>query len=104
MTCPVCNQEIEHGSTRCPRCGAQLVPTLSKAQRKGGTRTTLVLFVVAVACTAAFVALILSWRQAQLDSSSLEREALESSGVEEEAQVEDTPEMGPPRVEVVSMG
>lgn len=80
MTCPVCKQEIEKGSDVCPRCGAQLVPVLTEEQRKGGWRTTIGLFLVAVLLVGIFVAIILNWREVQQRTARIEY-ALGSSAV-----------------------
>lgn len=85
MTCPVCHARIESGSAVCPRCGTQLVPTLSREQRKGGVPVTLILYVVAVALVAAFAAAILTWRDSQLDSPRVEQIAIEATTPQPEA-------------------
>lgn len=75
MTCPVCHQEIPPDSATCPKCGAQLVPTVSEAQRKGGFRVTVILYVVSVALVGIFVALILGWHEEQQRTMLLEQQA-----------------------------
>lgn len=75
LTCPVCQQEIEPGSSTCPKCGATLVPTLSDAQRKGGWQVTVILYVIAVALVAVFAVLILGWHEEQQKTMRLEQQA-----------------------------
>lgn len=75
MTCPVCHEEIESGSATCPKCGAQLEPVLTDAQRKGGFRVTVILYVVSLAVMAVFIAAILAWHDEQQRTLRLEQEA-----------------------------
>lgn len=102
MTCPVCQQEIESGSATCPRCGAQLVPTLSDAQRKGGLRATIVLFVISLAVMAVFMALILRWHEEQQRTLLLEQQvAIEAELDHDEAQIVEQEPVSPPEVEQI---
>lgn len=79
MTCPVCKHEIEKGSDVCPHCGARLIPTLSEAQRKGGWRTTIVLFAIAVVVMGTLVAAVLNWRSVQQRTARIEQQASEAA-------------------------
>lgn len=99
MTCPVCHEDIASGSVTCPKCGAQLVPTLTKEQRKGGWRVTVALFVISVVLMGVFVAAILAWHDEQQRTMQLEQEAAESYEVVAEAG-NDEPVLAP-RVEAI---
>lgn len=102
MTCPVCQQEIESGSATCPRCGTQLVPTLSDAQRKGGLRVTIVLFVVSLVVMAVFMALILRWHEEQQRTMLLEQQVtIEAELDHDEAQIVEQEPVSPPEVEQI---